>query len=90
MTWAIEVTDTFGGEANYSWVRRLRMESREGESNRSIVRRAKALEGWNGMRCETENYGDSFTLRPVGRSAPCWVMFINWDDSPASDEESDA
>lgn len=29
MAYKVELTDTFGGEANYSWVRRATIESRE-------------------------------------------------------------
>ena len=71
----IEVTDTFGGEANYSWVCRYHL-SCKGLTDRQIIRRAKKLAGWNGMRCDVESYGDSWTLRP--RKGVCVVMFINW------------
>lgn len=90
MAWAIEVTDTFGGEANYSWVRRYTMDSRVGEPQRELVRRAKALAGWTGMRCAVDAYGDAYAIRPVGRSAPCWVAFVNWTDdaAPAADDDA--
>lgn len=75
--WSIEVTDTFGGESNYSWVRRHQMES-GGASDLSIVRRAKKIAGWDGYRCNTTNYGDGFELRPT--NGDCVVMFITWQD----------
>lgn len=70
-----EVTDTFGGEANYSWVKRINLEPNENESHLSVVRRAKKIHGWNGLRCKVENHGDMITLRPY---KVCQVMFITW------------
>jgi hypothetical protein len=85
----VEVTDTFGGEANYCWVKRFKLTlplaRAEGAKARkaydhSIVRAAKAAAGWTGLRCSTWAQGDGFELRPIGRNAPCWVMFINYVD----------
>lgn len=91
MAYQAEVTDTFGGEANYSWVRRYTIETpaceyRDPAYNRTLVRRAKAAAGWTGLRCDTYAHGDMIELRPAGSRAPCWVMFITWDDS-ADDAE---
>jgi hypothetical protein len=69
----IEITDTFGGEANYSWVRRYAMNTANNATNRAIVRRAKALAGWTGLRCITSDIGETIEVRPVG---VCQVMFI--------------
>ena len=59
MTYAVELTDTFGGEANYSWVRRARIASPEwsifkdwdgngtrepGAFQRTVMRRARAFQ----------------------------------------------
>lgn len=90
MAYKVEVTDTFGGEANYCWVHRHRIEVSEkeerafgnnpGKRNRTLVRRAKALEGWTGHRCEVDANGyDTITVRPRGAAM---VMFIDYDDSP--------
>ncbi len=81
MPWAIEITDTFGGEPNYLWVKRYSLPDELGLSNRQVVRRAKAAAGWNGLRCRTDVYGDEFVIRPVGSRAPCWVMFVTWVDT---------
>lgn len=82
----IEVTDTFGGEANYCWVRRYEIKEPV-KSDLALVRRAKALAGWSGLRCRTANYGNtSFTLRPFGM---CQVMFIDWADDRESDDYPD-
>ena len=67
----IEVTDTFGGESNYSWVRRYEFTAK---SDLAAVRKAKNLAGWTGIRCEREDYGDQIVLRPRGL---CQIMFID-------------
>ena len=84
MAYAVEVTDTFGGEANYCWVRRYAVDGTSAKAAQ-LVRRAKKAAGWSGMRTVTDSHGDGFTVRPVGRRAPCWIMFINWQDDPAAD-----
>ena len=61
-----EYTDTFAGEANYSWVRRAEVELPDGATDRAIVRAGKAALGLTGTRCRTVNHGDSWELRPVG------------------------
>ena len=71
----VEVTDTFGNEANYSWVRRFNVDAPDSLSNYSVVRRAKKEIGWAGKRCLTTNYGDSMELRPYGE---CQVAFISF------------
>jgi hypothetical protein len=72
-----EVTDTFGGEANYSWVRRGIAPSKEGEnySDLAAIRRVKKAIGWNGVRCIVENDGDCITLRPRGMCQVCFITF---------------
>ena len=72
----LERTDTFGGEANYSWVRRGSLPVTGGESDRAIVRRAKAWAGWTGMRAEVTSYGDMIEIRPRGLAQ---VLFITWE-----------
>lgn len=48
MRMRIEYTDTFGGDANYSWVRRAELDFPEGASDRSIIRKLKAEVGMTG------------------------------------------
>lgn len=86
MAWDVEVTDTFGGESNYSWVKRYVV---PGTPNHlSLVRQAKKMAGWSGLRCLTADMGDMLEVRPVGRSAPCWIMFINWKDRENTTEDT--
>lgn len=72
-----EVTDTFGGEANYSWVKRGVIETKEGEefSDLAAIRRVKKTIGWNGYRCATESYGDGIEIRPYGMCQVCFISF---------------
>ena len=82
----VELTDTFAGEANYSWVRRAAIEEpghfpkTTGEHKarqRLIMRRAKAAVGMSGVRGVTQNYGDTYEFRPYGA---CVVLFVTWSD----------
>jgi hypothetical protein len=78
MAWRCEYTDTFGGEANYSWVRRVTIPAGgENESQAALMRRAKRALGISGVRGRTHSYGDSYELRPYGM---CTVAFVTWDD----------
>lgn len=72
-----EVTDTFGGEANYSWVKRGTIETKPGEdySDLAAVRRVKKAIGWSGIRCRVENYGDMIALYPRGMNQVCFITF---------------
>lgn len=68
-------TDTFGGEANYSWVKRYEFYAKDTLSSVSAVRRAKKLAGLTNYRCRTCDYGDYITIRPSGRSELVTVDF---------------
>lgn len=73
MKFQIEVTDTFNGEANYSWVGRDTLEVNKPISKLALVRRAKRIAGFNGYRCRKDEVGDTIALYPYGA---CIVMFI--------------
>lgn len=72
---SVEVTDTLGGDPNYSWVKRKELDLIDTLSKYSIVRRVKKEIGWSGQRCLTVDYGDSIELRPYGE---CQVAFISF------------
>ena len=90
----LEITDTFGGEANYSWVRRHSFavpelphygyDGSQGYAKaakaqrRRIVKEAKALAGWTGQRCEVGDMGDLIEIRPRGA---CVVAFVEYKHS---------
>lgn len=90
MAYAVEYTDTFGGEANYGWVRRAVIPSpviwdesgrREPRAyQRTVMRRAKAAVGLSGVRGVTYAMGDGYEFRPYGM---CTVLFVSWHDGEA-------
>ena len=71
-----EMTDTFGGEANYSWVKRHTLQGHDTITRISAVRKAKEWAGWTGIRCQTEDNGDMLVIRPRGI---CQVLFVTWE-----------
>lgn len=66
MNYTIELTDTFNGAANYSWVRRELLELPNGLTDRQVIIKAKAALGLTGCRCRTFTYGEGWELRPIG------------------------
>lgn len=93
-TYDVEYTDTFAGEANYSWCRRERVTMSElthygydGGTNyskankvfqRELMRKAKAAVGLTGARGVTHSYGDMLEFRPY-RSAT--VLLVSYHDA---------
>ena len=72
VTWGIEVTDLFGGEANYSWVYRYAISMPDGISDLALVRRIKSVTGYSGIRGRTWVAGDYVEIRFPDR---CVVIF---------------
>ena len=72
MKYEIEMTDTFGGEANYSWVRRATFEAPDNASNALLVRRAKKALEITGNH-KTSDFGDGLELRFPNC---CMIAFI--------------
>jgi hypothetical protein len=95
-TYNIEYTDTFGGEANYCWVKRKTVtmpelthygyDGGQGYSKankvfqRELMKKAKAVMGLTGRRGSVSNYGDTIEFRPYGS---CTVMFVSYCDIKA-------
>lgn len=71
-----EQTDTFGGDANYCWVRRGEYTGKKADSDLSLVRAAKKFAGFTGIRCRVENWGQTIAIYPAGI---CQVCFINFE-----------
>lgn len=69
--YSYELTDTFGGELNYSWVRRGKIRA---TSMLGAVRIAKRETGLNGQACARHDFGDSVELRPYGA---CLALTVN-------------
>lgn len=78
MAMNLEYTDTFAGEANYSWVRRAYIPS-DGLSRLALIRRAKAWAGLSGVPCEVSCFGDGYEIRPRRMAT---VLFVSWSDRP--------
>ena len=81
--YAIEVTDTFGGEANYCWVRRGKHYPRIGASKlserRAVIAAVRSIAGWpTSVRVSCEPCGDGYELRPL--NGACEVAFVTWED----------
>lgn len=81
MKYQVEHTDTFAGEANYSWVNRAVIEAPDDASDALLVRRAKAALGIKGRHRKT-SYGDVIQL---DYPSACVRTFISWIDE--SEEE---
>lgn len=75
-TYDIEVTDTFGGDANYSWVKRGTTNC---TSRRGRIAAAKKLAGWDGWcRVTVDDYGDMMKITPTATSGVCQVAFVTF------------
>lgn len=72
-----EITDTFGGEANYSWGHRGVICCAPGESYSDLaaVRRVKKAIDWNSVPCKRVDMGDSIALYPRGAAMVCFITF---------------
>jgi len=77
-----EYTDTFGGQANYSWVRRAEFTAPSHASRALLVRRGKSALGLQGRHRPPVDYGDSIELDPVGE---CTRVFINYVEESTED-----
>lgn len=68
-------TDTFGGEPNYGWANRYEFAMHKSASQRNVIRKAKALAGMTGVKADTYDYGDSYTIKPRGYNQVIFVDF---------------
>ena len=66
ITFDLELTDTFAGETNYSWVRRATITAPDGLSDLALVRRANRALDISGVRRNTQTHGDLIQLDVVG------------------------
>ena len=90
-TYVYEYTDTFGGEANYCWVKRgkvtmpdLTHYGYDGSNGytraskiekRELMKAVKRELGLTGVRGVTDDHGDMIEFRPYRMNT---VLFINW------------
>lgn len=82
MKYLVEYTDTFGREANYSWVNRITIESAS-EKTSVLMRKAKKALGLSGLRGRTNDMGDLVEFRPYRLAT---VLFI----TPTWEPENEA
>jgi hypothetical protein len=88
----VEYTDTFGGQANYAWVKRATIHMPElthygydGTNywkanktfSRELMRKAKAAVGITGVRGISTSDGDSLEFIPY---KSCTVLFVTHQD----------
>ena len=71
--YTIEITDTFGGEANYCWVKRFTVKAK---TMRGAINKFARANG-GGWRFD---YGDSESAR-YNLSGACVCLFIDWSES---------
>ena len=74
MIWQLELTDTFGGQANYSWCRRYLLELPDTATDRQIITTAKRVLGLTGDRCRRFDCGEGFELRPSGSATVAFIL----------------
>lgn len=95
MYFDVEYTDTCGGEANYSWVRRVTVWMPEmthygydGGTNygktvkvfhRELMKKAKAAMGLTGIRGQTHVWGDDLEFRPYGSNTVLLITYKEHD-----------
>lgn len=71
-----EYTDTFGGEANYSWVKREDVDLPANTTNRALVRAAKKWAGLTGVRCDVGDAGGAIAIYPRGMATVLLVTYL--------------
>jgi len=68
--WEWEVTDTFGGDANYCWVKKGKTKTRLG-----AVRACRAAMGLSRKYAQVDRSGGIMTIRPP-KKGPCIIGFV--------------
>lgn len=61
-----ELTDTFAGETNYSWVKRATLIYKDQPTDRKLVQDAKRELGLTAHLCRRDDWQDTVQLDPVG------------------------
>lgn len=78
----VTVTDTFGGVANYSWMKSFPITFPETVTDLAIMRQVKKRIGWNGLPCSVMNFGDMIEIRPrkIGYNVICFIDFQTMEE----------
>lgn len=85
MPYMIEVTDTFGGDANYCWIKRGTTRARTRRGLINAVKRAAGWRGWCRVRV-AHCVGvppEEMEIRPTASSGIPQVAFVYWADTDA-------
>ena len=72
-TWNIKITDTFGGEANYCWVKRYTVQAK------SILGAVQKIAREHGAGWKVD-YSDGDFAR-YNLTGACVCMFVEWVES---------
>ena len=79
----VELTDTFGGEANYSWVTRVKVQAK---NLKHAVRRFSQDAGFTGRIAHDYSIPDEYgTERYIIRGAALCFFVSHWDDDTHGD-----
>ena len=73
MQYIAELTDTFGGEANYTWVIRKDIPSMPTTTDRALIRRAKSALGISKLRHIAHKHGDDIHLQLIGANMVAFI-----------------
>jgi hypothetical protein len=77
MKYLVELTDTFGNEANYAWARSATIDFPPTKSVMALRRAAKKAVGLQGVRGTWYDIGNTMEFRPMGANM---VLFVNLED----------
>lgn len=72
-----ELTDTFCGEANYGWVKRVSFDVPANGTDRQVVRRAKKALGVEGLTHKKCGYGEGIELRFAGHNMIAFLSYAS-------------
>lgn len=94
-TFEYEYTDTFAGDANYSWVKRGKVSvpdlthygydgshgyaKANARQTRHVMRKVKVALGLSGIRGKRETWGDTEVFRPYGAATILFVRYCDCD-----------
>jgi hypothetical protein len=73
MKYTIEYTDTYGDEANYSWVKRESFEVEGSVSEHMVIRKLKRMIGLSGVNCKKVMTGSMIVLKPIGTNTIAFI-----------------
>lgn len=76
----LELTDTYAGEANYSWVKRAALVYATEPTDRALILAAKRALGLTGIKCTREDWPDTGATIQLDPRGLCQRAFITRRD----------